>query len=151
MGITSLWMLSMYLLSSFPFNRKVKYLPQDVQQVNGQPGLCTQESRLLQSTLCCIWRIAEDNTFPPSWLLHIPSLWGSRLYPGFHMWEQAQGVQQENVVSSVEKISFLLYKILKSWELTLHIQEEKKGRFLLYIQGTVLALMCGRSQSDQWT
>ena len=29
----------------------------------------------------------------------------------------------------MEKISFLLYKILKSCELTLHIHEGKKGRF----------------------
>ena len=48
------------------------------------------------------------------------------------MWEQAQGVQQENVVSSVEKISFLLYKILKGCELTPHIQEEKKVDFVIY-------------------
>ena len=55
---------------------------------------------------------------------------------------------QENV-SSLEKISFLLYKILKSHKLTVHIQEKKKTRRFSYIQGTGSAPVCERRQSNQ--
>ena len=49
-----------------PILQKGEVSSQDVQLVNGRAGLCTQESRLfLMTTLCCIWRIVEEQCLSP--------------------------------------------------------------------------------------